>query len=225
MVQVVAYREQTQLLSLTRVDNSEWERLVEMGRPDATQFLPCSTVCSMHILSEDPRQLVLPFSLSGQHKLWKLDKHTREAAENGLGGVVQGPSSSVSRKESWEMSSSNDLQIFTRCISQYARMVVCSCSFLPILLGISLRPNIEQEPISTILAYPGQCVLVNVTIAFWSGGSRLHGIKFSTSMPKDPLHQEMKIFLQARSCVYRMIQNTVRSLLTRSCWRYLLPKR
>lgn len=39
-----------------------------------------------------PRQLVLPFSLAGHHKLWKMDKHTREAAEAGLGPVVNGPS-------------------------------------------------------------------------------------------------------------------------------------
>ncbi|CAM9687477.1 unnamed protein product [Ascophyllum nodosum] len=36
-------------------------------------------------LCRDPRKMVLPFSLSGQHKLWKLDKRTRQAAEAGLG--------------------------------------------------------------------------------------------------------------------------------------------
>lgn len=34
---------------------------------------------------------MLPFSLSGQHKLWKLDKRTRESAEIGLGEVSHGP--------------------------------------------------------------------------------------------------------------------------------------
>ncbi|CAM9637324.1 unnamed protein product [Pylaiella littoralis] len=43
-------------------------------------------------LCQAPRQLVLPFSLAGHHKLWKMDKHTREAAEAGLGPVVNGPS-------------------------------------------------------------------------------------------------------------------------------------
>ncbi|CAM9496185.1 unnamed protein product [Ectocarpus sp. 12 AP-2014] len=48
-------------------------------------------------LCQDPRQLVLPFSLSGQHQLWKLDKPTREAAEAGLGAIVHGPSPAVFR--------------------------------------------------------------------------------------------------------------------------------
>eukprot|EP00752_Nemacystus_decipiens_P010129 g9027.t2 len=43
-------------------------------------------------LCQAPRQLVLPFSLAGHHKLWKMDKHTREAAEQGLGPAVSGPS-------------------------------------------------------------------------------------------------------------------------------------
>lgn len=67
---------------------------------DISDVMKLESESEFMFLCKDPRQLVLPFSLSGQHKLWKLDKHTREAAENGLGGVVQGPSSSVSRKES-----------------------------------------------------------------------------------------------------------------------------
>ncbi|CAM9105123.1 unnamed protein product [Hapterophycus canaliculatus] len=43
-------------------------------------------------ICQAPRNLVLPFSLPGQPKIWTLDKTTREAAEAGLGPVVQGPS-------------------------------------------------------------------------------------------------------------------------------------
>ncbi|CAN0031689.1 unnamed protein product [Scytosiphon promiscuus] len=48
-------------------------------------------------LCQSPKKLVLPFRLPGQHKLWTLGKATREAAEAGLGSVVEGPSPVVFR--------------------------------------------------------------------------------------------------------------------------------